>query len=245
GHKPPTYDSWGYPNASRYIRKLQSRRSLLMWKVYGKRLDGFNNEDHPSEPTPGAGHLIHKGEKVERRNYYDIDFVGKQMPPAEAITGTYKSPQGNIIKVEPLTDEDKRTLARWIDLGCPIDLDYDSINPEERGYGWMLDDSRPVLNLTYPKAGLNKTLNQILIGMTDYYTGLDPDSFTVIANFEIESKPAGENISFLFKTNTDQVWQLKLSEPIKQLKAGKITVSVKDHQGNISKIVRSFVVGEQ
>ena len=47
GHKPVGYDSWGYPNASRYIRKLQSRRSLLVWKIFGERLDGFSNEGSP------------------------------------------------------------------------------------------------------------------------------------------------------------------------------------------------------
>ena len=54
---------------------------------------------------------------------------------------------------QPLTDEDRRTLVRWIDLGCPIDLDYDPENPETRGYGWMLDDNRPTLTLTYPRPG--------------------------------------------------------------------------------------------
>src|SRR5262249_44931780 len=57
GHKPVGWDSWGYPQASRYVRKLQARRSLLIWKVYGRRLDGYDNDDHPSEPTPGAGTL--------------------------------------------------------------------------------------------------------------------------------------------------------------------------------------------
>src|SRR5207253_2288456 len=53
GYKPAGWDSWGYPNASRYIRKFQSRRSLLVWKIYGERLDGFSNEDHPSEKEAG------------------------------------------------------------------------------------------------------------------------------------------------------------------------------------------------
>ena len=53
GHKPVGYDSWGYPNASRYIRKFQSRRSLLIWKIFGERLDGFSNDDFPSETKPG------------------------------------------------------------------------------------------------------------------------------------------------------------------------------------------------
>ena len=40
GHKPPGWDSWGYLNASRYVRRFQSRRSLLIWKVHARRLDG-------------------------------------------------------------------------------------------------------------------------------------------------------------------------------------------------------------
>src|SRR5262249_4602666 len=35
GHKPVGWDSWGSMNASRYVRKLQARRSLLVWKIYG------------------------------------------------------------------------------------------------------------------------------------------------------------------------------------------------------------------
>ena len=39
GHKPPDrpvgFGSWGDGNASRYVRMFQSRRSLLVWKIYG------------------------------------------------------------------------------------------------------------------------------------------------------------------------------------------------------------------
>ena len=141
GYKPVGYPSWGYPNASRTVRMLQSRRSLLMWKVNGRRLDGFSNDDHPSEPKPGAGYFTHRGERVDTdktRAKYDLDYLGSEMPPPAAVKAG---------KVKPLTDEDRRTLARWIDLGCPIDLDYDPDHPEKRGYGWMLDDNRPVLTL--------------------------------------------------------------------------------------------------
>lgn len=45
----------------------------------------------------------------------------------------------------PLSDEDRRTLVHWIDLSCPIDLNYDPTQPDQCGYGWMLDDNRPTL----------------------------------------------------------------------------------------------------
>src|SRR5271156_6164505 len=104
------------------------------------------------------------------------------MPPPEAVAGTYVGPDGKKIKVAPLTDEDRRTLVRWIDLGCPIDLDYDPAKPADRGYGWMLDDNRPTLTLTYPKAGVNESLTRLLVGMHDMDTGLDMSSFQVVAD---------------------------------------------------------------
>src|SRR5262249_33503346 len=91
GHKPVGWDSWGYPQASRYVRMFQSRRSLLVWKVFGKRLDGFSNDDHPSEPTPGAGTLAWKGEPVDVNKFKaraDLDYTGSVMPPPEAVAGT-------------------------------------------------------------------------------------------------------------------------------------------------------------
>ncbi len=70
----------------------------------------------------------------QNRNLADLDYLSPQCPP----------PDG---KLPPLSDEEKRTFVRWIDLGCPIDLDYDPANPQARGYGWMLDDNRPTLTV--------------------------------------------------------------------------------------------------
>jgi hypothetical protein len=236
GHKPVGYDSWGYPQASRYVRMMQSRRSLLIWKVYGERLDGFSNDDHPSESEPGKGDLVFKGKPLDvKKNAAraDIDFVGSIMPPPAAVRSG---------KVKPLSDEDRRTLARWVDLGCPIDLDYDSKEPNRKSFGWMCDDNRPTLTLTTPLAGKNTSLSRILVGMHDYYSGLDSDSFQVIANIDLAGVKAGANLAGRFKPLSQGVWELKLSEPIRQLAQGVLTVSVKDRQGNISRIERAFSV---
>src|SRR5205814_8899087 len=108
-------------------------------------------------------------------------------------------PNGEKIKVVPLSDEDRRTLVRWVDLGCPIDLDYNPAKPEERGYGWMLDDNRPTLTLAHPQAGVNADLKRILVGMYDYNSGLDMQSFEVIADVEIDGQMAGQNLAPQFK----------------------------------------------
>jgi hypothetical protein len=246
GHKPIGYDSWGYPNASRYIRKMQARRSLLVWKLFGERLDGFSNDEHPSEPEPGVGFFTLNGETVDTqkaRHAYDLDYLGSQMPPADAIAGKAVSPAGKPIKVEPLSDNDRLTIVRWIDLGCPIDFDFDPAHPEQRGLGWMLDDNRPILTLTSPQPGGNGILNRLLIGVHDYDSGLDLDSFEVRADFGVNGLSAGENLASKFQKKSQGVWELKLSSPLSQLPSGTLKVAIRDRQGNWSRIERRFQVG--
>jgi hypothetical protein len=238
GHKPIGYDSWGYPNASRYVRMFQSRRSLLTWKVFGERLDGFSNDDFPSEAKPGDRTLMHHGQKIDlekNRSRWDLDYAGSPMPPPEAVKAG---------KVKPLSDEDRRTLVRWIDLGCPIDLDYDPQHPEARGYGWMLDDNRPTLALTLPAAGKNAELTRLLVGMHDYGSGLDMKTFSVTADFAIDGVPAGQNLAERFKPKSQGVYELRLEKPVAKLGRGKVTVSIGDKQGNVSRVERSFSAGE-
>ncbi len=240
GHRPVGYDSWGYPNASRYIRKFQARRSLLVWKIFGARLDGFSNDDHPSEAKPGdREHLMQRGQPVDlqkNRHRWDLDYIGSAMPPPAAVKSG---------KVPPLSDEDRRTLLRWIDLGCPIDLDYDAKAPQQRGNGWLLDDNRPVLTLADPAPGRNATLSRLLIGMHDYGSGLDLRRFAVTADFTVDGIRAGENLAGRCTPKSQGVWELKLTQPITKLAHGKLTVTVADQQGNVARLERRFSVGQE
>src|SRR5262249_51666884 len=152
GHSP---GMWGPYNASRYVRKFQSRRSLLIWKTFGQRMDGWSNDDFPTERVPGDAGTLQVHDKAvpatpDNLRRADLDYTGSITQPRQAVAETYKGPDGKKIKVAPLTDEDRLALVRWIDLGCPIDLDYDPAHPDKRGYGWMCDDNRPTLPLTYP-----------------------------------------------------------------------------------------------
>ena len=95
---------WRQTNASRYVRKFQSRRSLLIWKVFGRRCDGWTNEDFPTETTPGDPATLHlNGEPIpntpQNRDRADLDFTGSAMPPPDAVDGTYVGPDGDKIKV--------------------------------------------------------------------------------------------------------------------------------------------------
>jgi hypothetical protein len=235
GHKPVIpAQQWRQTNASRYIREFQSRRSLLIWKIYGQRMDGWSNDDFPTETVPGdASTLQLKGKPVagtpQNRNLADLDYLPPQCPPPDA-----KAPQ--------LTDEEKRTFVRWIDLGCPIDLDYDAANPKDRGYGWMLDDNRPTLTVTFPTPNVNKKLDRILVGMHDYDTGLDMKTFRVTADFAIDGAKAGDDLASKFKTLGQGVWEYRLATPTTKLDRGVITVSVRDRQGNETRIIRTLKI---
>jgi mono/diheme cytochrome c family protein len=236
--RPATYDTLVHPRdgkATRYVWPSQSRNSLLAWKLFGRRTDGF-----PEKTVPGAegdlrSHLDRGGEPYS-------PFKGSIMPPPEAVAGTYEGPDGQKVQVAPLTDEDRRTILRWIDLGCPIDHDFDPKQPQRRGNGWMLDDQRPTLTLTYPRAGENEPLSRILVGAYDYGTGLERESFSVVADFPVDGVAAGEELAGKFRALPDHRWELRLARPITDLPRGKLVVSVKDGQGNVSRVERTFSV---
>ena len=207
---------------------------------------GNPNEDHPSEPEPGAGYFAQKGQRVptdKARARYDLDYLGKQMPPPDAVSGTYKTPDGRAIKVAALTHEDRLTLVRWIDLGCPIDLDHAAVLAGQRSRGWFLDDLRPTLTVTAPAAGANPTLPRLLVGAHDFYSGLDPASLTVTADFPINGHAPGENLAPHFQPQTQGVWELKLAQNPAPLARATLVVSVNDKQGNLTRIERTFSVG--
>jgi hypothetical protein len=185
---------------------------------------------------------VAKGREADHKTVTSIDFTGSAMPPPDAVAGTYKTDDGKLIKVAALTDDDRRTIARWIDLGCPVDWDFDPAHPERTGYGWMLDDQRPTLTLTQPRAGANAPLSKILVGMHDYDSGLDLKTFHAVADFEIDGVAAGGELASRFKSVSPGVWECRIDRPIAQLERGKLTVSVKDRQGNINRIERTFSV---
>ncbi len=105
----------------------------------------------------------------------------------------------------------------------------------------MLDDQRPTLTLTSPRSGDNPPLGRIVVGMYDY-GGLAPESFRVVASFPVEGVAAGQDLSSRFSPLSRGVWGLKLDAPLR-LARGTLTVSVKDRQGNESRIERTFSSG--
>ena len=78
--------------------------------------------------------------------------------------------------------------------------------------------------------------------MHDYYSGLDMETFEVQADFPIDGVAAGENLASKFKQVNPGVWELRLAKGIDELPRGKLTVAVRDRQGNRTHLERTFAV---
>jgi hypothetical protein len=195
---------------------FQSRRSLLTWKVFGERLDGWTNDDHPTERVPGNPATLPEGAEA---NDADLDFDGNICPPP----GTAPA----------LTEHEKRTIARWIDLGAPIDVGRE--RGEER-WGFYLDDLRPTLTVSLPER--DRPVEQIRFAAYDAYSGLDESATSVVASFAVGDRPPGTELFDLFEPVDEQVWQLDL--PAAEVEDGWVLVTVRDRQGNRTTLERRF-----
>ena len=222
---PPVIASktWRQSNASRYVRKFQSRRSLLAWKVFGQRLDGWLNSDHPTELIPGVASTLPVGSNA---NAADLDFTGTIMPPiGSGLPG--------------LSEDEKITIARWIDLGAPITAQGD---PTYKGY--FADEIKPTVALSSPRSGPNAAaLNIIRIGLFDAYSGINASSLSVTANFPVNGNLAGTELGPLFVQNAGSIWTVQLSAAVTSLANGHIVVKVKDNAENYTIVDRWFSIG--
>lgn len=214
-------DTWRQTNASRYVRAFQSRRSLLAWKLFGERLDGWTNADHPTESVPGDAGTLPAGADP---NDADLDFTGEIMPPPGA-------------GVPPLSPEERLTIVRWIDLGCPIETGQGSA----AAYGWLLDDHRPTVALSLPRPGGNAgPLDRFRFGLADAYSGIDPASLSVTADFVVAGRPPGAELADLAAPAGESIWEIGLSGALEPMFAAHLLVSVRDLQGNVTRVDRRF-----
>ena len=59
----------------------------------------------------------------------------------------------------------------------------------------------------------------------------------------VDGAKAGEDLAKRFKSIAPGVWEMKLDKPVEKLERGVLVVSVKDRQGNVTKIERTISVG--
>jgi hypothetical protein len=202
---PPNGEArWYTPQLTRSLRAYQSRQSLLLWKVWGERLDGRRNED--------------RGD--------DLDFVPSSAHPAG-------------LGVAGLTGEQKLTLARWVDLGAPIDLSSAGASP----WGFLEDDLRPALVLRPSVARARQAgfVDVLEIAAFDVESGAVPSSLAVTCNLRLGGFAPGANLAAGKRLDPEgSILRLVLPRRVRMTEGAVFTVSVRDAAGHTTKIVRAF-----
>lgn len=197
GTPPGTPDYFLTPQITRYLRGFQARESLLIWKVYGARLDGRTNATREG----------------------DLDFTPDATHPGL------------------LTWAERTTLARWVDLGAPIDLAAPG-----QSWGWFDDDLRPTLwagpTLAEGQAG---PVSAVVVAAYDLESGLQTDSLSVTLNVAVGGAAAGVNLAAGQVLVNGGTVVVALPAAIDLAAANAtLTVRVRDQAGHITEIVRAF-----
>jgi hypothetical protein len=197
---PGGEEQWWLPQLTRYLRGFQSRQSLLMWKVWGERLDGRSNEARAD----------------------DLDLLPSAAHPAG-------------VGVPGMLPEEKLTLARWIDLGAPIDLGTP--------WGFLEDDLRPTLVLrpSTVQARAAGGIDTLEISAFDTESGVVPGSLTVTCNLRLGAFAPGTNLAAKRPIDPEgSVLRLLLPRRVRLDERAVFTVSVRDTAGHTAQIVRTF-----
>jgi len=216
---------WRQSNASRYIRKFQSRRSLLIWKIFGQRLDGWDNADHPTETVPGDLSTLPAGANT---NAADLDFVASAAHPAGGM--------------QSMTMKEKMTFARWIDLGAPLDISL----TRGTNLGWLIDDVKPTLTLSQPRQNINfQAIDKIVVGVADANTGINISTLSIKADFIVNGLPANSELSGLATLVAEGVYQIQLDAALPQDSLERhIKAEVYDNQGNVKRVDLRFTTSD-
>ena len=159
------------------------------------------------------------GERLDGRENADrgddIDYPLTH--PSPAVTG--------------ITEEEKRSIARWVDLGSPIDF------PQTDGVGYTDDYQLPIINIYTPHSGDN-TGAQLKVGFNDAKSGLDWDTLEV-KYYEIGSTAQAITIDVASDVDANDILTKNLG-----LGAGEyvVSISVKDKVGNTGVASRRFKI---
>jgi hypothetical protein len=158
-----------------------------------------------------------------------------------------------------ITDKEKRTIARWVDLGGPIDF------PTTDGFGYTDDYQLPIVNIYTPFTG-NNSSTMLKVGFADAISGLNLSStsvkyYKITANISAQLSNIANSTNFAadlaslksaiaaaeqtvsINTGADIDSKNILSTNL-SLTAGEyvVTVSVKDNAGNRGIATRRFTI---
>ena len=129
----------------------------------------------------------------------------------------------------PLSEDEKMLIARWVDLGCPLNSGTGGDAP----YGWFADELPPTLTISSPRPNKHiAPLTEIHIGVADAYTGVQNGSLSVKAGFTVNGAVAGTELAGQGSFISPGIFVIPLQTPILNQENSTITAIVRDVQGN-------------
>lgn len=143
-----------------------------------------------------------------------------------------------------ITDMEKRTLARWVDMGSPIDMAFAD------GFAYTDDNGLPLIDVYRPHRGGGNDSGDLIVGFHDAHSGVDTNTATYrvyeasLGQAQIDEIPFLP-LSNLGKVDDNGVLTGNLADlSLKEKTAYVMEVSVYDYSGNRNIDVRNFQVSE-
>jgi hypothetical protein len=87
-------------------------------------------------------------------------------------------------------------------------------------------------------------LRQIRVGIADAYTGIVPASLSITADITVAGRPPRTELAGLLQPSGDGIYTWVLPQPLAPISKAHLFVEVADRQGNITRVVRAFSVGD-
>ncbi|MDT0627682.1 hypothetical protein [Alteromonas sp. W364] len=136
-----------------------------------------------------------------------------------------------------LTDDDKRTIARWIDLGSPIDFPELEIDGGV-GFRYTDDYQLPIINISKPITGSNFDKNAS-IGFNDAMSGIDWNSLSITI-IPLDSAETEQTISNYVRS-ANNVVEFEMSS-VQSGNSYILKVEVQDNYGNTNIQTARFLI---
>jgi hypothetical protein len=140
-----------------------------------------------------------------------------------------------------INDDERRMLARWVDLGGPIDF------TSTEGFGYTEDYHLPTINISSPVAGHNPATARLIIGFNDVHSGLNKSTIKLSYYAVPENNNTGSANTIVTSMTVpalDNKNILNMALPT-ELQSGNeyvITVEIKDNTGNTGIESRRFFI---
>ena len=137
------------------------------------------------------------------------------------------------------TDEEVRTIARWIDLGCPRDFTADA----HAHFRYTDDNLLPVLEVGTPTRGENLNFDGVVrVGIVDVESGPDWNGIQIRLDVDLNDEQPGELATFRTVDRPDgsNVLWLTLDDALPFDRELLLETTVRDLAGNISRDTRRF-----